>query len=500
MLPSRRNSLSAVSLLLPLIIVASGSFALDFFTPAMGDDLGKWNALGLDAYTAPTRDTLKFLKAQYFECNGRLFDGIGPVIINLLPHFAGALVMALMTTAYFLLMAACSGTWRRGRVTATWLITLVTLAAMPWWDYMLLRVCQFNYLWGTVFVLLFILIYYRDVKLHAIWLLAVGFLAGSCHEQSGVAMSAVFGVIAGSRWRAGTLDRKTGILTVALFAGTMFAILSPAFWHRAENHGADADFITLLLTTLPILLLLIAMIAVMALTRPGRRTLKQLYHTEWAAYVAVAIISGLIAIYSTIPGRTGWLSESLAIVALARMVISLNIKLPRAAAVTVSLLAAGLVSAHFLVAARWQQALGREYADVVDLFKASDDGTVYYDITLDNEVPPIALGRVKGVPDADDIHLINNISRAYGPGKRLVVVPTAFSSGLPSGTDRLDHGAYTLYRTPPPTDRYTDFIVEEILVTADGRVLTPFTAPDGSHLYLASPLVVDPGDSWHKTE
>lgn len=495
----RQDGLSKTHLLLllPVLTVAAGSFALDFFTPAMGDDLSKWANLGLDEYTHPDHATLKFIKGQYFGCNGRLLDALGPAFINLLPRFVASLVMAFMAAFYFKMIAVCSDTWRRGRVTATWLVTLATLAAMPWWDYMLLRVCQFNYLWATVFCLLFIHTYYYDSGKKILWLLFTGFMAGACHEQSGVAMGAVFAVVAVKEWRNHTLDGRRLWLLAALFAGALFTVASPAIHHRAEEQATDATFIHQLVVTLPLLLLLLAIIVVACISRAGRSRLRSLATTPWAVYVAVAVAGGLISVYSTIPGRTGWLSESMALVAIVLLIPGRDRMLTRRVAVAASTAMAIVVAAHYAVAASWQQRMGREYDEVVELFKVSPTGTVYCDITLDNSVPVIALNRVKGVPDADDMYLHLVISQAYGADKRLVVVPTAFAGGLPAGTDSIACGRYTLYRHRPATTAYTDCTHSLIEVTGDGRVLTTFVDNDSTTLHLASPLVIDPGDTWH---
>ncbi len=491
-------------LLLPVVIIGIGSGLLDYFTPPMGDDLAKWNDLGLDSYTSPDRSTLSFLAAQYFDCNGRILDGLGPAVINLLPRAVASTLMGLMAGAYFALLAGAAGLWHRNRVAAADALILVALMTLPWWDYMLLRVCQFNYLWGTVFALATVMLFFRQPQRSGWWSLAglfvISALAGASHEQIGVSLSAVILPLFFYRLLSKDVTRRQTAVAVGLAFGTLFSIASPALWQRNGVMVRDASVGELLITTLPFTLLLLAVCVAMLLTWKGRAGLASIFRSPCGAYILIAFISGLIAIYSTTPGRTGWLSESMAMVALARLFFDFRYRLSAIWTSVLCVSALALLAAHFVVAIKWQYKLGEEYREAVSLYRASGDGTVFLDATPDDAVPFIALGRVRGVPDADDTYLLQVIGNVYGAGKPLVIVPVAFRAEIDTFTDSLTGGGYSLYRSLPATHSLINPSGHVIAVSADRRVITPVTAPGGRTVYLASPLIIDPGDHWRSND
>lgn len=487
-------------LLLPIVIIGIGSGLLDYFTPAMGDDLAKWNALGLGSYTHPDRSTISFLAAQYFDCNGRIFDGLGPALTYLLPRDIAAALMGTMTAVYFAFLAAAAGLWHRKRVAAADAIILIALLTLPWWDYMSLRVCQFNYLWSTAFALATVYFYFRtDIRnnfCNLSALLICGGLAAASHEQTGIALSAVFLPLSFSLLLNRSLAKTRASIAIGVALGTIFSISSPALWNRNAEFVRDADTGELLIGTLPFTLLLLIIIIGMSLTRTGRTKLRQLAATSWSAYVAIAVISGLIAVYSTTPGRTGWLPESMAMVALAIMLLDFRRRLSSIWTSVLCISALSLITAHYVVAIKWQYRVGREYNEVIEMYRTSTDGIVYLDATRDTDVPKIALGRVKAVPDADDLYLLEVIRSSYKQNHPLTILPEAFKGQLNSFSDSLTITGYTLYRQAPMTVWFTNPAGNRLSLTADSRVLSLIKAPDGSDIYLASPLIIDPGDHW----
>ncbi|MDE6802833.1 MAG: hypothetical protein K2J06_08710, partial [Muribaculaceae bacterium] len=451
----------------------------------------------------PDRSTISFLAAQYIDCNGRILDGLGPAILYLLPKGVASAIMGLMTACYFALLAAAAGLWHRNRVAAADALILVALLSLPWWDYMLLRVCQLNYLWGTTFALATVMLYSRKGKKSSTWtiigLLLCSFLAGASHEQIGVAMSAVLLPLSFHRLLHRDITRNQTAILIGLSLGTLFAISSPALWRRNSSLTADATIGELLITTLPITLLLIAVCIGCMFTSSGRTRLKALAHSSWGVYTLISVIAAIIAIYSTTPGRTGWLSESMALVALARMLFDFRYKLSTLFTSILCVTALTIIAAHYVVAIKWQNKVGQEYREVVESYTKSADGLVFKDFTLDTDIPTIALGRVKGVPDADDIYLLKVIATAYGHGHPLVILPDAFSDSLESVADSLSAGGYTIYSSRPETRTLVNPHNAKLTISSDGRVITTVRLPSGKTLFLASPFIIDPGDHWHNT-
>ncbi len=484
-----------------LAIIAIGSALLDYYLPAMGDDLAFWHFLGLEDYTAPDRRTISFILAHIFGCNGRLFDYMGPVVINLLPRAMAAALMGGMAALFFFsIWWAVDVPQRRHTAFSVVLLTSV-LAIMPWWDGMFLRVCQFNYLWGTAFCILFIAIFFakpsgRDSRA-ALWGVALlGVFAGAAHEQTGVAMSATFicWALAGRRYRTLTLRRK--VMLAALFAGTFLTVAAPAIWHRAAQDSVHQPIVPLLVTTLPLYLILMSVTAVCMCTRRSRAFIIGLASTSWSIYVSAGFIAGIIAVLSGIPGRTGMFTEACAAVALARMCMDVRCHIGKIPAALITIVCIALITAHFTVSVRYQSRMYGEAEAVKREYIASSDGIVFYDFTSRCDVPLLTLNRVKGVADADDLWLLQVMRDAYKPGGNIpVVLPESMAGFASHLTDSVSDGRNTVYTSRP----------DNVVITQDGlplqyypgpapRFVTQTTLADGRDVWIATPRVRDPGD------
>ena len=250
-----RNSTVAIALL----VIAAGSGLLDYFTPMTGDDLMFWNALGLHDYTAPDRSTVSFILAHIFGCNGRLFDYMGPIITNLPPRWLSSVLMGAMAGVFFFSVLFAARVPSRRHTAFSLALLAVTLAVMPWWDSMYLRVCQFNYPWAAAFCLLFIGFFFRDAsapqgRLRLWALLFLGICAGASHEQAGVALCAAFlwWCFVGKRYRRLSLRRK--YMLAGLLAGSLLSAGAPSIWARASAAAPGQSFGLLVATTLPVLM------------------------------------------------------------------------------------------------------------------------------------------------------------------------------------------------------------------------------------------------------
>lgn len=488
----------AVTLLLTIIVI--GSALLDYFVPPMGDDLLFLHQLGGDGYTRPDRGTVSFILAHIFGCNGRLFDYMGPVIINLLPRAIASAVMGVMAGLFYYSVLYACRLPRHGYQMLSVVVIGATLAAMPWWDSMFLRVCQYNYQWATTFGLFFIGLFFRDPVIKSprwlILIIILGIFAGSAHEQTGVAMCAAFLLWLVRDGNIRHLSRVRKYMLASLIAGTIMAIASPGIWHRAAKDTVGQTPAQIPLTTLPLLMMLIGIIAACMLSGGGRRYLKSLIVGEWGVTVCAAVIAGAIALFSGIPGRTGFFSEAASIVAITRMAADIKCRIPRVAAVTVVTSIIIMVSVHFAVSVITQSTLRHEHDEVTEAYIASPDGIVYYDFTNRYDVSPLTLSRVKGVADADDWWLLHALQEAYGtPEKTPIVIPSSFAGRLESMTDSVSDGRVTVYSAEPEHVAVTiDDAVLQYYPGPSPRVVTTARLSDGRDIWVATPLVLDPGD------
>lgn len=467
-----------------IIIIAIGTGVLDYFTPLMGDDMSKWLAMGGDDSAFPDRRAISFLAAQYFGCNGRIFDALGPLITNLLPHVLASALIGFMTGLFFYALCLSAGVLREGRATLACGLIAVALFTLPWWDSMFMRVCHFNYIWATTFALFFVHAWFSELnpgKWTLFGLFILGGMAGCFHEQIGVAMTAYFGlyVIIKRCWDWHLVP------FAGLCIGTLLTIASPAIWIRNSEFIQDATRVEMLYTTLPWVIIALVVIAIISLTHNKLQAL--LGGDKLRAYIIIAVFSSAIALYSTTPGRTGWLPESFALVVLAMLCEGLNVNLKRGVSVMLISLCVLSTSAHFAVSICWQKKMYREYEHAIGLYRESTDGIVRMEYTDRFDVSPLTLYRVKGLPDVDDTHLLRVFSNHYGHGEPLFLIDSKcdVSASLPEN--------YSLiYNT------ISDTLM--VVQTASGQtIISPFLE-NGVTLYRLEPMVVDPGDHWHPVE
>lgn len=484
-----------------LVLIALCSATLDYYTPGMGDDLVFHTDLGGDAYTCPNRRTLSFILAHIFGCNGRIFDFMGPIVINLLPRLAAAAVMGLMTAVFYGCVLMAAGLPRRGYLCLSVLLMAVTLGVTPWWDSLWLRVCQFNYLWSAAFGLLTVSLYFRPMShTHGFWrkagLFMIAFFAGASHEQVGVALLAAFTCYI--VWQGCKLptDCSRRCLLAGLVMGSLLPLGAPAFWLRVGGEAQRQELMTLLLTTLPVVLFGILLILVLTITGPGRRFLAGLMSGSWPVLVAAAVVSGTIAVYSGIPGRTGVFAQVCALAAMTQMIVHTgwHVRYLRSALVSVGLLA--LMIAHFAVSISWQRRLYNEYQAVKTAYAASTDGIVYARFTGRYDVSPLTMLRVKGVPDADDVWNLHAMARACRTDNApLVVLPPTLDGYLDSLMAPVSADGVTVWPYVPVNLQISVDGVGYIPRTDDEPLIVRHTVTaTGQPLWIATTRVRDPGD------
>lgn len=484
-----------------LALVALCSGMLDYFTPCMGDDLMFRTQLGGDDYRMPNRRTLSFILAHICGCNGRILDYLGPVIINLLPRFAAAVVMGVMAAVFYASVLYASGLPRRHYMALTLVLMAVTLAVMPWWDSMWLRVCQFNYQWSTAFGLLAVTAFFRGTEGRAGWLrlaglFALAFLAGGSHEQVGLSLIGAFTVFVIFQFRRLQLDRRRYTLLAGLLAGALMPVAAPAFWLRLGGGTQRQEMWTLLWTTLPVVMLMLLTITALLCSYRGRKFLSGLTDGIWLVLVLSAVFSSLIAIFSGIPGRTGMFAEACALTALARMLIHSRRHCGRQLAVLAGVGSVAFIAVHFIVSVHWQSKLYDQYRTVTDRYRHSADGIVFADITNRYDVSPLTLLRVKGVPDADDVWLLHALEIANrNDNLQLVIIPAELENRIDGLTEPATSGSSTVYpRSPDGVAKVDDGRLAVMQQHGCIYIVQHAITRGGKPIWVVTERVRDPGD------
>lgn len=466
-----------------IVVISVATGILDYFTPLMGDDMGKWIAMGADNEESfPGRQAISFLGAQYFGCNGRVFDAFGPLIVNLLPRVLASAVIGFMTGLFFYAMCLAADVFKPGKTTFACGFVAISMFALPWWDSMFMRVCHFNYIWASAFAILFIHEWFKERhpdRASLFMLFLLGCLSGCFHEQIGVAMTAYFGLYV-------ILKRCRDwhwVPFLGLCFGTLITIASPAIWNRNSGFITDSSRIEMLWTTLPLVVVLAVITGIIYLSGSKHKPIVK--SEPFKAYFYIAVFSSVIALYSSIPGRTGWLAESCSLIALSMLCLGVRYKLNRRVSHALIILCYLCLLVHFSVSIYWQRKMFMEYDKAIDLYEGSDSGIVKMDYTNRLEVSPLTLYRVKGLPDGDDTYLQSVFKNHYGPGKQFILIgsQSVISDSLPDG--------YALM---------CNTNADTIMIHTDSNGLrhtvTPFME-NGITRYQIEPLAIDPGDKWH---
>lgn len=494
----------AVGALVALLAVTWGVAC--YYTPMMGDDLSTLGYLGGDSYTCPGYDTFIYTGQRYLSCNGRLGDLLWPTVTFLMPLWLRVAVCAMAVGAFYALAVMSAGMAGGNSESGRIMLIAALALLLPWWDYMLLYVCQFGYVWAALFGMWWLNAYFGrwgaspQVSAGGILAaLALGGVTGGMHEAVGVSL------VCGMIWHVGICGGRKDMtprrmwMLAGLVAGMAFVLASPALWHRLGAGGEPDDaFVWIVLKNTSATLVLIICILIAAMRKSLRGEVWSMMRGEWGVWVIAAVAGMCISAVSGIVGRPGWFSQTCALVALWQLGNRVGLRWPwrPMAAVVAGVLwiAVAAVNVAFAV---WQARLGREAAEVTELYGVSADGRVYFDATPDDAAPWITLGRCRGVPDADDTYLLEQFAMYHGDVTRPpVVLPEALEATERPDTCSLPGDMEVLNALPDNTAvRCAHNLTIMLCTDADGReyTVTPFRAGARTY-YLKAPRVIDPGD------
>lgn len=483
---------------LTLAGIAVATALLDWWMPLTGDDLEFQQFLLADDPRGPVRHAIAFVIASLMSCTGRLFDFAGPIMVWALPQWLTSAITGVMGAVYFYAVLRAARVPRHRPATA--LLTIVaTLIVTPWWDSLWLRTCQYNYVWGAAFCLLFITSFIsrpgrREPTLRTLALTLLAFLAGATHEQTGVAMTvtlAGFALWRGS-WRGWT--RTQWCMAVALGVGTLITISAPSIWHRAATESYHFPVVTLLVTTLPLFSVTVAAIAVCLCFAGSRRRVAAALGREGLFILIAACVAAVIAVASGVPGRTGLFPEACAVALIAKIAVAVTHPARRPVSAGVCLLCMAVIAVHYSVTVRAQRVAFEEHTRMERLYSASAYGVIHMDYTGRYDFSPLTLLRVKGVPDEDDANQRQRLRRFMRKdGRPLVILPEALQAATPL-TGPVSAADVTIYPARPNMQTGRDSLMVQLRGSASPRIVTVTVTTPGDTLWVAHPWVLDPGD------
>lgn len=472
--------------------IAVTSFFTFLFTPFNGDDWAYKMAFeGPDAKMDSWLSYPRWCGSHWLTTNGRIGNYLAPALMAATP-FIRAVLCALAIWLMYWSSVILSGV-RKGFLP----ILLIAMAALglPWWDAMYIFDCQLNYIWTTALVTsAFIVILNSHITKNSSLIFA--FLlcgaAGISHEAASAPLIAAF--VIWSLYNRSWPEKNQLILLAAFLTGTILVLFAPGIILRnSADHTPDDQLLPLLLKSDPAAILLWLTITALATFRTGREAVYKLMRSNTGIFALASLFSAIISAYSGIVGRTGWFAEIYAFIAITGWLHMYC----RPKWTVASLILSAIITAQGTACAVLQYDLQKESDEFERQYIESDNGLIFIDCTRDNDIPWWTLGRLRGVPDADDAFNLFAFARYHGrSGQWPVIMPIEARNHIPlkAGSNYVLGNGDILTTQLPDTRTALSFEGHPVKTTIiNSRIMTVQEVPGG---YYLAPLITDPGDRY----
>ncbi len=497
---SQNRNIHAASFLPVLMIAFIGAaYALmGFFMPPLGDDLGFYHSFAEQNdcwYSFP-----RSMYRHWLWGNARFADMITPVGLNFMPQWLRSISNGIVTAVLFYIIVKLS--LKRPRTEYFLSAIIISLAAITFrWDAIWMEFCAtYNYVWGATFILSAVYVITKTegwIATYWRWLLIpFCFIAAAMHEAAGMPMAIGMTAYIISSGFYKRRDFAGKLMTLAFIAGGIFTLTSPASYSRVGSMLQPEPPLEMLAFSAGYVVILF--IAIICLFIWNRNLLKSLIRTSWIAFAVAAVFSTGFMLISQYGGRTGWFAQIFALIAIFQIISRLNITIPKCISVSLSLLLCAATLFHYSTLVYWQIKLGVETYKAIGLYKESSDGIIFMDYTNEPDLPWYLLRKTHGVPDDDDSYYRYRMSKHYGNGKQLVILPAAAKDIDWSEFNGTRHFGDRIISDHPFSGSYIDMIVEifpRTMVKIRGKeyIETGFNIK-GRRFFLYSPVDRDPGE------
>ncbi len=484
-----------------IIIISLCSFVQFLNSPFSGDD---WGYLGVWAgENARCTDLFSYIKWggwHWLSINGRAANIVMTVFLSM-----NKIVLSAACTLMIALMFSMP--LKLAKVERRQTLSVVLIAAMafvlPWWDSMHIFDCQFNYIWTSSLATLavYIILNVGDLtKWQLMALSALCLLSGMMHESATMPLCVgLFAHIYVNKWRPIGAQRT---LLIAFAIGSALATFAPGIISRlGSGVPADDTPLWLVLKSDAVVALLLVFCALCSLSSKGRGAVGKMIHSPLLIFAIAATVSMCVGVASGVVGRSGWFAELYEMIVIVGWLAMSEIRLPRMGKVAVSTVFALTIVAHYAFVAYWQVGLGKQHERFEELYKRSDDGIVFMDYMRDNEIPWYDLNRLRGIPDNDDVYLLDTFAEFNSTHRIAPIVLPPFVADLNVAEldGELQLGNGDIISTALPDGAYNHLAAREqrtmLFFERDGEkwVARPFEMR-GRQLYLLSERIQDPGD------
>jgi len=471
---------------------------MGFYMPPLGDDLGFYHSFASqnDCWYAYPR----YMYRHWIWNNARMADMLTPIGLYIMPQWLRAITYGIVTALlYYVIIRLCGKTKTPSYLRNILIIALISFTFR--WDAIWMEFCAtYNYVWGAVFALtaLGLILKHKTCPNAWYWWLSVPFcfVATAMHEASGVPLALgliPFTILTGFYKRQSHAGR---FMILALIAGGVFTLTSPAAYSRVGSMLQPEPPLEMLITSAGYVLILVGFIVYLFLR--NRTLLKKLIRSPWIIFSVSALISTGFMLLSQYGGRTGWYVQIYALIAIFKILSELKISVSKKITVPLSVILSITIIFHYSMLAIWQKELGTEAREAIDLYKKSPDGIIYMDYTNEPELPWYLLRKTHGVPDDDDTYYRYRMSKHYGHGKPLVILPSECRDiDWQNLTGRMQFGDRFI-QSQPVDNSYKDRIVEifpRTMVRQSGKeYIENLFSINNRNFYLYSPVDRDRGE------
>lgn len=363
---------------------------------------------------------------------GRLGVFLSLGFLYLLPKWAFGIVLAF--AVFSLVRYSCKlADIEPGSILA-WLVLAAIVIVAPWYDFMFQISYAMNYVVGGAITVAAAYSFINIERIFGWKLLGIFilmFAAGWMHE----AYSAPFG-IAATVWmirRHKFISLKTVFAWLMLGAGACVIALSPTLWHRTGDEMLILKFPLkeAVMQLGPSLLLIVLFLIFSRIAFHWKRIRIAVQKDEWLFFLVYILVSVVVLVAFYCGPRTGFPTILFSIVGIAftlRLLIA-STNRPIATVVVGILIGLGCF-AHLAFACYEEYRLRAEYYDIVGLYKRSDNGTFYYDLTYPRFDASLYKTSVRDFHSREPMAMWSDY---YDPQKKLVILPTALKGFSASG-------------------------------------------------------------------
>lgn len=335
------------------------SFFIYLYSPFAGEDyMYKCCFEGPQLFSDNWSDLPLWARIHRIQANARFFNLILPALLACNKFVLAALSAAMTALMLIFGLKLCGKTAGNSVFSVFFIVAMAWV--LPWWDSMTIFTCQENYIWASAIILLSLFLIYNPPRkaIHYILAFGVCLIGGATHEGGTLPLVcgiSAYAIIArphpDSRW----------LLIGAFLLGTLFVSLSPGIIARAQMPRlADDPIVPLALKTVPVVIVMIAMIFAMLITQKWHHSVILLLRSPYVVLIVAAVVSSIIALSSGIVGRSGWFAEIYALIVMTRL-LSDNLHIVRQTTFNVSLIAVLALIIQTTYVAFWQYVLSREY-------------------------------------------------------------------------------------------------------------------------------------------